>query len=39
LVAGLLDLAPVLGQGRVVALLDLPGGLQAGLQRGRSPGW
>ena len=27
------------GQGRVVALLDLPGGLQAGLQRGRSPGW
>ena len=35
LVAGLLDLAPVLGQGGVVALLDLPGGLQAGLQRHR----
>ena len=35
LVAGLLDLAPVLLQGCVVALLELLGGLQAGLQGDR----
>ena len=38
LVAGLLDLAAVLVQRGVVAVLDLLGGLQAGLQRGRLRG-
>ena len=33
-VAGLLDLAAVLGQGGVVAVFELPGGLQACIQRG-----
>jgi len=37
-IAGLLDLALVLVQRGVVALLDLLGGLQAGLQRGRLEG-
>ena len=38
LVAGLLDLAAVLVQRRVVAVLELLGGVQAGLQRGRLEG-
>ena len=34
-VAGLFDLPSPLGQRRIVAVLELPGGGQAGLQRGR----
>lgn len=38
-VAGLLDLALVLGQGGIVAVLKLPGGLQARIQGSRRLRW